>query len=121
MAALLISEAKSEARQNNEQLYLVILGALMAFDVVHHAILQDRLAELGIPNDIWLIIKDLYSDISFRVKWLGDCSEPWSQAGGILTTHLYKVYVDPLPVETGLSSWNRIHVLRKPNSCRRCR
>ena len=26
---------------------------------------------MAIPHDIWLIIKDLYSDISSKVKWLG--------------------------------------------------
>ena len=101
MAALLISEAKAEARQNNDQLYLATLDAQKAFDVVHHTILLDRLAESGIPHDIWLIIKDLYSDISSKVKWLGDCSDrfPVNQGvrqGGILSTPLYKVYVHPL-------------------------
>ena len=75
MAALLIIEAKAEARQNNDQLYLATLDAQKAFNVVHHTILLDRLAESGIPHDIWLIIKDLYSDISSKVKWLGDCSD----------------------------------------------
>ena len=51
-------------------------------------------------NTRWLvaIIKDLYSDISSNVKWLGDCSDrfPDNQGvrqGGILSTPLYKVYV----------------------------
>ena len=103
MAALLIlvSEAKAEARQNNDQLYLATLEAQKALNVVHHTILLDRLAESGIPHDIWLIIKDLYSDISSKVKWLGDCSDrfPVNQGvrqRGILSTPLYKVYVLPL-------------------------
>ena len=61
----------------------------------------DRLAELGIPSDIWLIMKDLYSDIFSRLKWLGDCSDSFAvnqgvREGAILSTHLYKVYVNPL-------------------------
>ena len=101
MAALLISESKAVARQNNEQLHLATLDAQKAFDVVHHTILLDRLAELGIPNDIWLILKDFYSDISSRVKWLGDCSDSFAvnqcvRQEAILSTHLYKVYVNPL-------------------------
>ena len=101
MAALLISEAKAETRQDKDQLFLATLDSQKAFDVVHHTILMDRLAEAGIPSDIWLIIKDLYSDISSRVKWLGDCSQSFPVAqgvrqGGILSTHLYKVYVNPL-------------------------
>ena len=50
---------------------MATLDAQKAFDVVHHTILLDRLAESGIPHDIWHIIKDLYSDISSKVKWLG--------------------------------------------------
>ena len=101
MAALLIREAKAEARQNNDQLYLATLDAQKVFDVVHHTILVGRLAELGIRNDIWLIIKDLYSEFSSGVKWLGDCSDSFAvnqgvRQGAILSTHLYKVYVNLL-------------------------
>ena len=90
-----------ESGQNNKQLCLATLDAQKAFDVVHHTILLDRLAELDIPNNIWLIIIDLYSDISSRVKLLGDCSDSFAvsqgvRQGAIISTHIYKVYVDPL-------------------------
>ena len=42
MAALLVSEAKAEARQNNQSLslsFLAILDTQKTFDVVHHTIL----------------------------------------------------------------------------------
>ena len=101
MAALLVSEAKAEARQNTEPLFLATLDTQKAFDVVHHTILLDKLLDKGIQKDIWLIIKDLYSDISSKVKWLGDCSYGFSvnqgvKQGGILSIHIYKVYIDPL-------------------------
>ncbi|MCG8048963.1 MAG: reverse transcriptase family protein [Candidatus Thiodiazotropha endolucinida] len=101
MASLLVTEAKSEAHQNHESLYFATLDSVKAFDVVHHVILLDKLIDKGICKDIWLIIKDLYTDISSKVKWLGDCSDafPINQGvrqGGVLSTHLYKVYVDPL-------------------------
>ena len=129
MAALLISEAKAEARQNNEQLYLATLDAQKAFDVVHHTILLDRLAELGIPSDVWLIIKDLYSDISSRVKWLCDSSDRFAvnqgvrQGGNSLNSSLQGLCKSSTRhsqrQEARIPSWNRVH--RKPNSCRRCR
>ena len=72
MAALLVSEAKAEACQNNEPLFLATLDTQKAFDVVHHTILLDKLLNKEIRKDIWLIIKDLYSDISSKVKWFGD-------------------------------------------------
>lgn len=101
MASLLVSEAKAEARLNHESLYFATLDSQKAFDVVHHTILLEKLSDKGIQKDIWLIIKDLYTDISSKVKWLGDCSQdfPINQGvrqGGILSTHLYKVYIDPL-------------------------
>lgn len=101
MASLLVTEAKAEAYQNRELLYFATLDSVKAFDVVHHTILLDKLIDKGICKDIWLIIKDLYSDISSKIKWLGDCSDgfPINQGlrqGGILSTLLYKVYVDPL-------------------------
>ena len=69
--------------------------------MVHYTILLDKLLDKGIQKNIWLIIKDLYSDISSKVKWLGDYSDGFSinqgvRQGGILSTHLYKVYIDPL-------------------------
>ena len=71
MAALLVSEANVEALQNNELLFLATLDTQKAFDVVHHTILLDKLLDKGIQEDIWLIIKNLYSDISSKVKWPG--------------------------------------------------
>ena len=43
MAALLISEAKAESRQNNEQLYLATLDAQKAFEVAQHTIMLGRI------------------------------------------------------------------------------
>ena len=101
MASLLVTEAKAKAHQNHESLHFATLDSVRAFDVVHHTILLDKLTDKGICKDIWLIIKDLYTDISSKIKWLDDCSEsfPINQGvrqGGIFSTHLYKVYVGPL-------------------------
>ena len=101
MAGLLVSEAKAEAIQNRHPLFLATLDSQKAFDVVHHKILLDKLSETNIHKDIWIIIKNLYSGIASKVKWLGECSDsfPVNQGvkqGGILSTHLYKTYIDPL-------------------------
>ena len=63
---MLVSEAKAEAHQNNELLFLATLDTQKAFDVVHHTILLDKLLDKGIQKDIWLIIKDLYSRYFFQ-------------------------------------------------------
>ena len=47
----------------------------------------------------WLVIKELYQDISSKVKWVGGLSDsfPINQGvrqGAILSTTLYKIYID---------------------------
>ena len=101
MAGLLVSEAKAEAIQNKQPLFLATIDSQKAFDVVHHKILLDKLSQTCIHKDIWIIIKNLYSGITSKVKWLGECSDGFPvmqgvKQGGILSTHLYKTYIDPL-------------------------
>ena len=57
--------------------------------------------ETNISRDIWIIIKNLYTGISSKVKWRGECGGnfPVKQGvkqGGILSTNFYKTYIDPL-------------------------
>ena len=51
--------------------------------------------------DLWSIVDRLYSKMSSKVKWQGECSESFAihqgvRQGGILSPHLYKMYVNPL-------------------------
>ncbi|MCW4346819.1 MAG: reverse transcriptase family protein [Candidatus Thiodiazotropha endolucinida] len=101
MASLLISEAKAESNERNSTVLMATLDSCKAFDVVDHSILLDKLFEKDINDASWLVIKDLYQDISSKVKWFGGLSDsfPINQGvrqGGILSTHLYKVYIDEL-------------------------
>ena len=82
MAALLVTEEKAEAFQNKDQLCLATLDTQKAFDVVRHTILLDQLLDQGIKKAIWIIIKNLYSDLSSKIKWLGDCSDVFSVKQG---------------------------------------
>ena len=89
MASLLISEAKCEKKQKS------------AFDVVQHKILLDKLIGQSIHPTLWLIIKYLYSDLT---KWAGELSESFDifqgvRQEGILSTHLYKIFVQDLLLE----------------------
>ena len=101
MAGLLVSEAKAEAIQNRHPLFLATLDSQKAFDVAHHTILLDKLLETNISRDIWIIIKNLYTGISSKVKWRGECGDSFPvkqgvKQGDILSTNFYKTYIDPL-------------------------
>ena len=101
MASLLVSEAKAETLEQKSTVFMATLDSQKAFDVVHHSILIDKLFDKGINDTAWLVIKDLYQDISSKVKWVGDLSDsfPINQGvrqGAILSTHLYKIYIDEL-------------------------
>ena len=101
MAVLLISEAKAESQVNKTHVYVATLDSMKAFDVVHHAILLDKLTQTNIHDTSWLVIRDLYQQISAKVKLLGGLSDsfPIGQGvpqGAILSTSLYKVYIDEL-------------------------
>ena len=76
MAGLLVSEVKAEVQfSSSEGLLLAALDSQKAFDVVHHAILLEKLAQKGVHKDIWLIVKNLYEERTSKVKWIGQCSE----------------------------------------------
>ena len=76
----------SEAEVNMNScapLYLVTLDSHKAFDVVNHIIMLDKLYETGIQPAIWTIIKDLYTGLSLKVKWLGESSEHFEILQGV--------------------------------------
>ena len=69
--------------------------------MVHHSILLDKLFDKDINGTTWLVVKELYQDISSKVKWVGGLSDsfPINQGvrqGAILSTTLYKIYIDEL-------------------------
>ena len=101
MAGLLISEAKAEAIQNQHPLFLARLDSQKAFDAVHHTILMDNLLETSISRGLWITIKNLYTGISSKVKWRGECGDSFPvkqgvKQGGIVSTNVYKTYIYPL-------------------------
>ena len=81
MASLLISESKCEKKKNSK-----------------------GIIDQSIHPTLWLIIKDLYSGLTSKVKWADDLSESFDilqgvRQGGFLSTHLYKIFVQDLLLE----------------------
>jgi hypothetical protein len=100
IAAFVISESRDESKfMTLKPLYLITLDSQTAFDVVSHKILLDKLYESGIHPRLWTIVKDLYTGMSSKIKWMGEISQKFLihqgvRQGGVLSTHLYKVYIN---------------------------
>ena len=82
---------------------MVTLDSQKAFDGVHHLLLLEKLYH-EVPPEIWKVIQDLYSDMSSQVKWNGHTRKNFNikqgvRQGGVLSTHLYKSYINDLPLE----------------------
>ena len=55
--------AKAESQEIKAHIYVATLDSQKEFEVVHHAILLDKLVQSNIHDTSWLVIKDLYCDI----------------------------------------------------------
>ncbi|CAC5381733.1 unnamed protein product [Mytilus coruscus] len=100
MAALILSEVYSEIN-GKDLLFITTLDSQKAFDVVNHQILLDKLYYLGVDIEYWDVIEDMYNGVTSAVKWQGDTSLSFSidqgvRQGGILSSHLYKQYINEL-------------------------
>ena len=99
--AVILTECILESKNNKEGLILTTLDTQKAFDVVNHNSLLRKLYLDGIQGDDWLLIRDMYSDCSSRLKWAGLLSDPINikqgvRQGGVLSTTHYKRYNNPL-------------------------
>ena len=83
MAALIVTEAESEARRIKRPLFTGTLDATKAFDTVVHAILIHHLHTEG--NDINLIgmANQLYDGLQSQVSWKGYTSKPFKIKQGV--------------------------------------
>ena len=100
-AAVILTECILESASNKQDLWLTTLDTQKAFDVLDHSSLLRRLYLDGIHGDDWLLVKDLYTDCSSRIKWAGGLSHPINirqgvRQGGVLSTSHYKRYNNPL-------------------------
>ncbi|CAC5387799.1 unnamed protein product [Mytilus coruscus] len=104
MSSLLTSEARYEIKKSTENFFISVLDVQSAFDVVQHVILMDKAFDQNIHPTYWKILTELYAGLSSKVKSMDWLSEPFKikqgvRQGGILSTHLYKIFVQNLLVE----------------------
>jgi hypothetical protein len=60
-----------------------------------------RVYQAGIDDKHWVLIKSLHGNAVSSAKWADQRSEPFEvnqgvRQGGILSTDLYKLYINPL-------------------------
>ena len=73
MSISLALASRAEVKMNTcEPLFLVTLDSRMAFDVVKHIILLDKLYECGVQPSLWFTVKGLYTCLTSKVKWMGE-------------------------------------------------
>ena len=101
MAALMMTEAITEAQSSGETLYIAFLDTKKAFDVIWHNSLLRRLYLLGIDGKLWLTAQSLYSNMKGQVKWQGHHSRDFQVKhgllqGGVTSADFHKPYEDPL-------------------------
>jgi hypothetical protein len=70
-------------KKNSKGINIGILNVQSSFDVVQHKILLDKLIDQSIHPTLWLIIKDLYSGLTSKVKWAGELSESFDILQGV--------------------------------------
>ena len=101
MAALVLSKTIVESHEANQPLYLGFLDTQKAFDVVFHDSMKCKLSHQGVNLHIWNVIDNLYSSLTSKVFWNGSISLEFPvlqgvPQGGILSTGLYKMYINDL-------------------------
>ncbi len=104
MSALFVTEAFAQAKDTKTPLYMATLDARKAFDVVNHKLLLERLMLEGIEINFLALIESWYRGLTTTIRWRGICGEPLSvgrgvRQGGVISTALYKSYINPLLME----------------------
>ncbi|XP_045215288.2 uncharacterized protein LOC123565485 [Mercenaria mercenaria] len=100
-AAYILEEFYRENADKKSESHVILLDAKSAFDVVNHKHLLRRVYHAGITDGHWELLKSLHSQSASVVKYGYQVSELFDvfqgvRQGGILSTDLYKIYINPL-------------------------
>jgi hypothetical protein len=55
--------------EEDDDLFLITLDAQKAFDKLNHEILFNKIYHDGITGDLWILLRNMYRDMSVQVKW----------------------------------------------------
>ena len=68
-AAFIASEVIIKSSTNNDELLLLTLDAEKVFDKLNHEILFNKLYHNGIKGDMWVLLRNMYREMTTQVKW----------------------------------------------------
>ncbi|CAC5372934.1 unnamed protein product [Mytilus coruscus] len=99
--ALPVEQINRETKDNNQEYELLLLDAKSSFDVVIPSHLMKWLYHTGIDDKHWTIIQSMHTNATSAVKWNNQPTQQFNvlqgvRQGGILSTDLYKLYINPL-------------------------
>ena len=82
-AALILSECIAEAYNERKPLIVASLDAQKAFSVVDHKLLLRRLSLDGITGADWMLLRNMFTELTSAVKWKGTLSSPFVIKQGV--------------------------------------
>ncbi|CAC5364480.1 unnamed protein product [Mytilus coruscus] len=101
VAALILTELHTEAKENGDPLVIALTDAKSAFDVVSHDGLLREMNKAGLCGDNWLLFKDWYKGLNSNIKWQGQTSRTFLESqgvrqGGVWSPTAYKIFINSL-------------------------
>lgn len=98
---LILEECIRDNTDSNLSTYIAFLDAKSAFDVVCHTSLMRKLFHIGTEGKTWNLINSLHRNARSMFKWDGMISissaiQQGVRQGGILSTDMYKVFINKL-------------------------
>ncbi|CAC5368796.1 unnamed protein product [Mytilus coruscus] len=96
-AAFIVTQCVDYYKEILVQLVLLTLDNQKAFDKLNHEILFNKLYHDFIIGNTWILLKNMYKNVTVKVKWDNTMSQQFIQRQGVrqgakLSTILYKRY-----------------------------
>ncbi|CAC5358563.1 unnamed protein product [Mytilus coruscus] len=93
IAALILTELITEANKSNSSLYIALMDAKKAFDILWHLGLLREMYNLGLRGDNWLFFKNWYEEVTSKIKWNGNISRPIQEQQGTFEKNQLGAYI----------------------------
>ena len=121
LCSFLVTETIQYYRSQGSNVYMVLLDCTKAFDKIQHTKLFKTLIEKDICPSLIRLIMNSYIMSSAVVKWNRSTSMPFQinngvKQGGVISAHLFAMYIDPLFNRINKFSTRLLHW----TSCSKC-